>query len=140
MAASSWDEGSLPWATFVEDLRVVGPHGPMFAGIIVFNPQGIVLHEEGWFNTTDAASKITLFAASTDDAMASSTIALGSDTFQVVRNDFGNLGAVGRHQRTGLLTQRSRVGVVATVIAWPYRLPTTWATMEAFGHRLRSAS
>ncbi|OQS00769.1 hypothetical protein ACHHYP_02682 [Achlya hypogyna] len=127
------------WSRFVDDLRVEGPHGPLFAGFLVYDAQGKVQLAEGWFTDANGAATKALFAAATDDTMSRHTVVLRSYAFQIIRNEYGNFAAVAHHRKLGLLTQRCGVAVVAAIVAWPYTVQTTFATMEAFGHRLRSA-
>ncbi|OQS00184.1 hypothetical protein THRCLA_21728 [Thraustotheca clavata] len=124
------------WVDFVDELRVHGENGPLFSGIIVYNAQGQVNHEEGWFTPLNAQAKMNLFHATNASGSATS-ITMDKSTFHIVQNTFGNICAVGPHRKIGLITQCFKHGVIAVVFQWPNTLQTTFATMEAFGHRLR---
>jgi hypothetical protein len=135
------------WTRFLAPLHLDGPHGRMFKGILVFDKCGNILFEDGWFLDRRHPCVVThedtlaLFETIMDDQMRSHIVSLGKkNIFHIVKNEFGNIGAVGAHRRMGLITQRFSIGAIVVVFQWPYTLQTTFQVMEDFGQRLRMNS
>ncbi|KAH9103544.1 hypothetical protein LEN26_015276 [Aphanomyces euteiches] len=126
------------WAAFVQELQVHGAYGPVFSGIMVFYSHGAVAFEEGWFRDhLTVEAKRGLFQALGDQHCQ--RIDLDNQAFYVVENEFGNVCAVGRHRKIGLISQRALIGTVVVLFQWPYMLQTAMPTMAKFGHKMRTS-
>ncbi|KAF0686051.1 Aste57867_22145 [Aphanomyces stellatus] len=130
-------EAAAAWRAFVHDLKVETADGPMFAGILVYDTHGDVSYEEGWFcNHVTAEAKRALHPAFADVQMRTHRLNLDNHAFHVVDNVYGNICAVGRHRKMGLLSQRFPMGTVVAVFQWPHTLQTTAPIMAKFGRKL----
>ncbi|ETV97633.1 hypothetical protein H310_09524 [Aphanomyces invadans] len=130
----------MAWAMLVKDLKADQGHGPLCAGIVIYDPRGNVVYEEGWFREeTSFEAKAAMFAVLADVVLARThRIDLDGHVFHVVENVYGNLCAVGRRRKMGLISQRFPSGILVAVFRYPYSLQTAVPVVAKLGRRLRS--